>query len=156
MSAKEMFLKKLQGQKQSCGSYKTKGEADIAEFCRRMAELQADAERWLIGSGLRIEGTEVTLTELLIGGAAFSVPGFQVCFENRVIAFIPAFLYGQGVTGGADVTLGVDGKKRPLCRLFMRSAEHADWSYTLAGMPAGRWRAFGEDAFFEMIDSLLP
>ncbi|HEY2454521.1 MAG TPA: hypothetical protein VGI71_18270 [Scandinavium sp.] len=156
MSSKSRFLQKLQSQQSGNTASENKGQADIAEFRRRMSELQKRADEWLAGTGGRTEHPSVSLVELLTGGRPFSMPGLVLHYDARCVKFIPIFLYGQGVTGCVDVTLCADGKSEPLCRLFMRTAEQADWTYTLAGMPTGRRRALNEDAFFEIIDSLLP
>ena len=156
MSAKERFLKKLQDAQPLCGALENKGQADIAEFRLRMSQLQETMEAWLDGTGIRIESTAVSLVECLIGGRVFSVPGIQLHYENRRVSFTPAFLYGQGVTGCVDVSLCTEGSVNPLCRLFMRTGENRDWTWRPAGNSTSPGGAFSEDAFFGMVESLLP
>ncbi len=155
MTAKARFLKKLQEQQPQSGSFTNKGQADIAEFRQRMTQLQDEMEEWLTDTGIQTETTSVTLIELLIGGRQFSVPAIVLRYKNRTVRFTPAFLYGQGVTGCVEVSLGVDNNVTPLARLFMRSGQDMDWRYSLANAPGGR-SAFCEDAFFAIIEPLLP
>lgn len=156
MSAKERFLKKLQDAQPLCGALENKGQADIAEFRLRMSQLQETMEAWLDGTGIRIESTAVSLVECLIGGRAFSVPGIHLHYQKRKVSFTPAFLYGQGVTGCVDVSLCTEGSVNPLCRLFMRTGENRDWTWRPAGNSTSPGGAFSEDAFFGMVESLLP
>lgn len=156
MSAKERFLKKLQDAQPLCGALENKGQADIAEFRLRMSQLQETMEAWLDGTGIRAESFPVSLLEFLIDSRAFSVPGIQLHYENRRVSFTPAFLYGQGVTGCVDVSLCTEGSVNPLCRLFMRTGENRDWTWRPAGNSTSPGGAFSEDAFFGMVESLLP
>lgn len=97
MSAKERFLNKLQGQK-ACDA-DNRAEADIAAFRLRTGQLQETMETWLAGTDIRITSFNTALVEFLIGGGAFSVPGIELCYQQRSIRFTPILLYGQGVTG---------------------------------------------------------
>lgn len=155
MTAKARFLKKLQAQQPQSGSFPNKGQADIAAFRQRMAQLQDEMEEWLTDTGIETETRSVTLIELLIGGRQFAVPGILLRYKNRTVKFIPAFLYGQGVTGCVEVSLCVDNNLTPLCRLFMRSGQDTNWRYCLPDAPGER-RTFNEDAFFGIIEPLLP
>lgn len=156
MSAKARFLQKLQdAQPQAC-TYATKGLADMAEFRLRLGELRKNIETWLAGTGIHIVDIQCTLTEMLISNVAFPIPSFALHYESRVVKFTPVFLYGQGVTGCVEVTLVVGGKSTALCRLFMCSAERSDWTYAFINKSAGQRSAFGEDAFFAVLDALLP
>lgn len=156
MSAKARFLQKLQDVQPSANNYATKGLADMAEFRQRLGELRENIETWLAGTGIHIADVQCTLTEILISSAAFPISGFALHYENRIVKFTPVFLYGQGVTGCVEVTLVVGGQFSALCRLFMRSAESAEWTYTSACKPASQRAVFDEDAFFAMVDALLP
>jgi hypothetical protein len=156
MSAKARFLQKLQDAQPQVSSYATKGLADMAEFRQRLGELRENIETWLAGTGIHIVDGQCTLTEILISNAAFPIPSFSLHYENRIVKFTPVFLYGQGVTGCVEVTLVVGGQSSALGRLFMRSAESAEWTKTFACKPADRRAAFDENAFFSMVDALLP
>ncbi|MBB1199804.1 hypothetical protein EGM70_05750 [Enterobacteriaceae bacterium 89] len=153
MSAKDRFLQKLQDNKARNGPFASKHEADIAEFRTRMAQLQEEVEQWLTGTGISVEGTSVSLVELLAGSETFSVPGFTLRYENRTIRFAPVFLYGQGVTGCVEVSLLKSGKVMPLQRLFMRSESHSSW--TCSAPDSLSRTSFSEDAFFAMIEELV-
>lgn len=152
MSAKARFLKKLQDKQPHSRPFNSKSEADIAELCTRMILLQEVMESWLADTGIRIESEPVSVLDLFAGGSSFTVPGLALGYENRKVKFTPVFLYGQGVTGGVDVTLSCDGRTTSLYRLFMRSSDTMNWSYGIASPR----KTFNEDAFFEMIGNLLP
>ncbi|EPY5345298.1 hypothetical protein ACXDSS_004474 [Klebsiella quasipneumoniae] len=156
MSAKARFLQKLQDAQPGAKNYATKGLADMAEFRQRLGELRENIETWLAGTGIHIADAQCTLTEILISSAAFPISGFALHYENRIVKFTPVFLYGQGVTGCVEVTLVIGGQSSALCRLFMRSAESAEWTYASVCKPAGLRVLFGEDAFFEVIAPVLP
>lgn len=156
MSAKARFLQKLQDSQIRNGVPENKSQADIAEFRKRMSQLQEKLEAWLTDTGIRTESTTVSLVELLTGGRAFSLPGIHLSYENRKVKFTPVFLYGQGVTGCVEVSLRNDNNVTPLCRMFMRSAESTDWTWSPSGMATGHRREFGEDAFYDMVEGLLP
>lgn len=156
MSAKARFLKKLQDQQPHPRSFDSKSEADIAEFGNRMERLQETIEGWLLETGIQLESMPVSVLDLIARGSSFSVPGLILRYENRQVKFSPVFLYGQGVTGGVEVTLSSDGLIMPLYRLFMRSSEEANWSYSIYGGVAAHRKAFSEEVFFEMIAHLLP
>lgn len=156
MSAKERFLKKLQDSQPRSGSFANKGQADIAEFRERMNLLQENMEEWLTGTGIRVERTDVSLVELLMGGKTFSVPGIRLQYEDKLVKFTPVFLYGHGVAGCVEASLSDQGHISVLCRLFMRAGEVSHWTWRPANAPTGPGGAFDEDAFFEMIAGLLP
>ncbi len=155
MSAKSQFLKKLQSRQPSTGSFKNKSEADIAAFCQRMGLLQEKMTGWLADTGVSADGFSVSLSDLLVAGGAFDVPGIILRFEDRAIKFTPLFLYGHGVTGCVEITLIADGKNIPLGRLFMCSGEITDWTCRLAGSVSQRQIAFDEEAFFSVVEGLL-
>lgn len=157
MSAKARFMKKLQEQQPCHNGFANKGEADIAEFCQRMDQLQAQMTEWLDQTNIRIESSPALLSECLIGGKTFNVPAISLFYEERKIKFTPVFLYAQGVTGGVDVTFCPEGRAIPLRRLFMRSTEDSkNWTCNPADRPAASRSPFNEDTFFETIDCLLP
>jgi hypothetical protein len=155
MSAKAQFLKKLQEHEPRSGTFDSRYEADIAEFCQRMEQLQEQIAEWLTETGIQIEKTVVPVVELLASGTPFNVPGIVLVWGNRKIKFTPLFLYGQGVTGCVEVSLCVDRDTTAQSRLFMRSAENVDWTWCPAGGISGRRTSFCEDAFFEMITGVL-
>lgn len=156
MSAKARFLKKLQDQQPRSRSFDTKSQADIDEFRQRMHQLQEMMESWLAETGIEVEAQPVSVVDSFAGSSAFSLSCIVLCYEKRLVKFTPVFLYGQGVTGGVEVTLCCEGKITPLYRLFMRSSGDVGWSYSKYGDVAAPRAAFSEDAFFEMIGCLLP
>ena len=156
MSAKARFLKKLQEQHPRSRAFDSKSEADIAEFCERMGQLQETMERWLTDTGISAEAVSVLLVEFLIGGRAFNVPGIHLRYENRMMKFTPVFWYGQGVVGCVEVTLCAQGQITSMYRLFMRSSDDVSWTCSVSGNMAAPRVTFNEDAFFDMIGALLP
>lgn len=156
MSAKARFMKKLQDQQPRGRTFDSKSQADIAGFCERMSKLQETMEGWLTDTGVRIEGMAVTVLDSFAGSHSFTVPGIALRYENRMVKFTPVFLYGQGVTGGVEVTLCGEGRITPLYRLFMRSSDDVNWSFSVYGSAAVPRTAFSEEAFFDMIGHLLP
>lgn len=156
MTAKARFLKKLQEQQPQSGVFASKGQADIAEFRQRMIQLQENIEEWLTDTGIECEGTSVTLIELLLGGRQFTIPGIVLRYRDRKVTFTPAFLYGQGVTGCVEVSLCVNGNVTPLCRLFMRSGREENWTWSQPVNATSPRQPFGEEAFFGVIEPLLP
>lgn len=154
MSAKALFLKKLQEQQTSCRTFDSKSEADIAAFRLRMTALQDTMESWLTGTGIRAESCDILLSEMLLGGRSFRVPGIHLRFEDKTLRFTPLFLYGQGTTGCVEATLCHQRRVTPVCRLFMRSDAGDLWTYSRAATPNSRF-AFSEDAFFDILSCLL-
>ncbi|HEX4500359.1 MAG TPA: hypothetical protein VH187_04185 [Scandinavium sp.] len=155
MSAKARFLKKLQENQPRSGAFRSRYEADIAEFCERMEQLRGQMAEWLTDTGIQIENSVVPVVELLVGGTPFNVPGVVLVWESRKIKFTPLFLYGQGVTGCVEASLFAEGDTWAQCRLFMRSTENSGWTWQKMGPVQGQRRVFSEDAFFDMIDGLL-
>ncbi|SUI81574.1 Uncharacterised protein [Serratia quinivorans] len=155
MSAKARFLQKLQDKHSCTGPYASKDQADLVAFCQCLGPLQENIETWLAETGITRINNHCALTEMLISNSAFTVPCFELHYENRG-EFTPVFLYGQGVTGCVDVTLVASQQTSALCRLFMRSAESQNWTYTPARKPGGQRVAFDEEAFFTVIAPLLP
>ncbi|HAV1831861.1 TPA: hypothetical protein JG914_004721 [Enterobacter hormaechei subsp. steigerwaltii] len=155
MSAKELFLKKLQLKQAPAGCFKNQAQADIAEFRQAMVQLQEDISRWLEGTGIEIRSFTVSLNELLISEGTFALTGVALCYGDRTIKFTPAFLYGQSVTGCVDVTLYHGVSPHLIYRLFMRSSDGPFWTYSIHEGQAGHRRPFDEEAFFSMIGSLL-
>lgn len=154
MSAKALFLKKLQAQQASTRAFDSKSEADIAAFRQRMIALQDTIEGWLIGTGIRAENTDTLLSDLLAGSRSFCVPGILLRHEDKTLRFTPLFLYGQGTTGCVEATLCQKRGATPVCRLFMRSDAGDIWTYSRAATPNSRF-AFSEDAFFDILGCLL-
>lgn len=156
MSAKARFMKKLQAQQPRSRAFDSKSQADIAEFCARMSQLQDTMADWLSDTSISIEEMPVSVLDAFAGSHSFTVPGIALRYENRMVKFTPVFLYGQGVTGGVEVTLCAEGRVTPLYRLFMRSGDEVNWSYSAYGSAAAPRVPVSEDAFFDMIGALLP
>ena len=156
MSAKAQFLKKLQDQHPRSAAFDTKAEADIAAFRQRISLLHESMDEWLAGTEIRTEATAISLIEFLIGGTAFSVPGIALHYAKRSIRFTPIFLYGQGVTGCMEVSLFTVGVGNQRYRLFMRNGHQDAWSWLPAGVLNRQSSLFDEEAFFTMIEPLLP
>jgi hypothetical protein len=156
MSAKTQFLQKLQTLHASPATYDHKSQADIAAFRQRISLLQETITQWLTETGIDIESTAVSLTDLLVGDRAFEVPGLVLRYENRLIKFTPLFLYGQGVTGCVEVSLFAEGQLTPLYRLFMRAGDKTEWSGRPLEKYFGDMTLFTEETFFGMIQGLLP
>lgn len=154
MSAKAHFLNKLQGQK--ARDSENRAEADIAAFRQRIGQLQESMETWLAGTDIRITTFNTPLIEFLIGGGTFSVPGIELRYQQRGIRFTPIYLYGQGVTGCMEVSLFTVGASNSLYRLFMRNGHQDAWSWLPASVLSRQSSLFDEDAFFTMIEPLLP
>ena len=156
MSAKARFMKKLQEQQPRSRTFDSKSQADIAEFCTRMSQLQEAMTGWLIDTGISTEEMPVSVLDAFAGSRSFTAPGIALRYENRMVKFTPVFLYGQGATGGVEVTLCGEGHITPLYRLFMRSCNEVNWSYSAYGSSTATITLFSEDAFFDMIGRLLP
>lgn len=154
MSAKAQFLQKLQARRPGLSSGVGRIQADIAEFTQRIETLKDAMEVWLDGTGIVIETTVETLSDLLVGSQPFTLPGILLRYEQQSIRFTPLFLYGHGVTGCMEASLHSQGKNSPLQRLFMRSDTHAGWVCIPQGAAGGRI-AFDEDVFFNMLTALL-
>ncbi|MNG62909.1 hypothetical protein D3C79_211200 [compost metagenome] len=156
MTARKHFLKKLQAQQSSGHSFTSRSQADIAAFRQGMAQLQENMVGWLADTGLQPENSRVSLSDLLVEAGAFDVPGITLRYENRTIKFTPLFLYGHGVTGCVEVGLYAEGKVAPLGRLFMRAGHNTHWTCARPETLSRPEHAFDEDAFFGMLESLLP
>lgn len=155
MSAKSQFLKKLQERQPGPASFTHKIQADIETFRQRMAQLQAQMNAWLAGTGLDVETFTVSVTDLLVEGGAFDVSGIVLRIEYRTVKFEPIFLYGQDVTGCVEVTFRDGVQMTPLGRLFMRSGSVNDWTITARGALPRSAKRFNENAFFSLIIALL-
>jgi len=155
MSVKSQFLKKLQTRDPAPVSFTSKTQADISEFCLRMTQLQEQMDAWLTGTGLSVERFTVSVTDLLVEGGAFEISGIILRYDNRSVKFVPAFLYGQGVTGCVEVTLHDEGIVMPLGRLFMRAGHFSDWTFTPPGVLSRHGLVFDESTFFGLILALL-
>ena len=156
MSVKSQFFKKLQARQPAPASPVGKCQADIAEFRLRMAQLQEQMDAWLMDTGPQAEILTVSVTDLLVDGGAFDIPGIALCYENRAIKFMPVFLYGQGVTGCVEVTLHTGGRMTSQGRLFMRAGHISDWTFTPPGTLPRSGQSFDESTFFGLMLALLP
>jgi len=156
MSAKSHFLNKLQALKATPQPFARKTEADIAAFRQRISQLHETTEAWLHETDIETEAVSVRVTDLLVGDHAFELPGIQLRYGERVMKFTPLFLYGHGITGCVEVSLCADGKVTPQHRLLMRKGCHDSWRVIRAGTHSGPEHALDEEAFFTLIESLLP
>lgn len=156
MSAKSQFLKKLQSRQSAPVTSAGKSQADIAEFRLRMGQLQEQMGEWLMGTGMSVEKFTVSVTDLLVEGGAFEIAGIILRIDDRSVKFIPVFLYGQGVTGGVEITFHDGTHMTSLGRLFMRSGTVGDWTFTPSGALSRSGKTFDERTFFGLILALLP
>ena len=111
MSVKSQFLKKLQARQPVPVSFTSKTQADIAAFRQRMAQLQEQMDAWLTGTGLNMELFTASVTDLLVEGGAFDIPGIVLHYDDRSVTFTPVFLYGQGVTGCVEAAFHTKGSR---------------------------------------------
>lgn len=157
MSVKSQFLKKLQARRQPAPtSFSSKAQADIAEFHRRMEQLQEQMDTWLLDTGLNVETFAVSVTDLLVEGGAFEIAGIVLRIDDRAVKFTPIFLYGQGVTGCMEATFHNGENVTSLGRLFMRSGIVSDWTFTPPGALSRLAQGVDENTFFGLILALLP
>ncbi|EHW5160914.1 hypothetical protein NOE11_21615 [Escherichia coli] len=156
MSVKSQFLEKLQTRQPAPASSVSKSQADIAEFRQRMALLQEQMDAWLVGTGLNVETLNTPVTDLLVEGGRFDIVALVLRIDDRSVKFVPAFLYGQGVTGCVEVTFHNGGFVKPLGRLFMRSGTVNHWTFTPPGVLSSPGQGFDESIFFGLILALLP
>ena len=83
MSVKSQFLKKLQARQPVPVAFTSKTQADIAAFRQRMAQLQEQMDAWLTGTGLNVESFTASVTDLLVEGGAFDIPGIVLQYDHR-------------------------------------------------------------------------
>lgn len=129
MTAKSQFLKKLQARQPAPVSFTSKTQADIAEFRLRITQLQEQIDVWLVDTGLKVETLSTSVTDLLVESGAFDISAIVLRHDDRIVKFMPLFLYGQGVTGCVEVTLHAAGGITSLGRLCMRSGHSSGWSF---------------------------
>lgn len=110
----------------------------------------------LSSTALQAEELTVSVTDLLVEEGAFAIPGIVLSYENRTIKFIPLFLYGQGVIGCVEVTLCTGNNVTRLSRLFMRAGQVSAWTLNQQRDLSRPGELFDEDAFFRLINVLLP
>lgn len=156
MSVKSQFLNKLQTRQSAPVSSVSKSQADIAEFCLRMTQLQEQMDAWLEGTGLNVEALSTSVTDLLVDGGTFDIATLILSYGDRSVKFIPVFLYGQGVTGCVEATFHDGRHATSLGRLFMRSGRVNDWTFTPSGALSRPGQGFDENTFFGLILALLP
>ena len=156
MSVKSQFLEKLQTRQSAPASSVSKTQADITEFCLRMTQLQELMDAWLVDTGLNVDTLNTPVTDLLVEGGRFDIVALVLRIDDRSVKFVPAFLYGQGVTGCVEVTFHNGGLVTPLGRLFMRSGSVSDWTFTPPGVLSRPGQRFDESTFFGLILALLP
>lgn len=156
MSVKSQFLDKLQARQSAPASSVSKSQADIAEFRLRMAQLQEQMDAWLVGTGLNVETVSTSVTDLLVEGRVFDIATLVLRIDDRSVKFVPAFLYGQGVTGCVEATFHDGRYTTSLGRLFMRSGRVNNWTFTPSGALCPSGQGFDESTFFGLILALLP
>lgn len=156
MSVKSQFLQKLRARQAAPAPAVSKTQADIAEFCLRMTQLQAQMDEWLMDTGLNVETFTVSVTDLLVEGGAFDMAALVLRIDARSVKFVPVFLYGQGVTGCVETTFHHGTHMTSLGRLFMRSGTVNDWTFTPPGALLRTGQPFDERIFFGLILALLP
>ncbi|EGW1915818.1 hypothetical protein D1K53_15750 [Salmonella enterica] len=156
MSVKLQFLEKLQTRQSASAASVSKTQADIADFRLRMTQLQEQMDAWLVGTGLNVETLNTPVTDLLVEGGAFDIATLVLRIDDRSVKFVPAFLYGQGVTGCLEGTFHNGGIVTPLGRLFMRSGMVNKWTFTSPGALSRPGQDFDESTFFDLILALLP
>ena len=156
MSVKSKFPEKLQTRQSASALSVGKSQTDIAEFCQRMVQLQEQMDAWLEGTGLSVEAYSTSVTDLLVEGGAFDIASLVLRIDDRSVKFVPAFLYGRGVTGGVEVIFHNGGLVTPLGRLFMRSGTVNNWTFVPPGALSPSGQGFDESTFFGLILALLP
>ncbi|EQA1622869.1 hypothetical protein V5K00_RS12095 [Enterobacter asburiae] len=156
MSVKSQFLDKLQTRQSAPASSVSKAQADIAELRLRMAQLQEQMDGWLEGTGLSVEAYSTSVTDLLVENGTFDITALVLRIDDRSVKFVPAFLYGQGVTGCVEVTFHDGSHTTSLGRLFMRSGMVNNWTFTPPGALSPSGQSFDESTFFGLILALLP
>lgn len=157
MSVKSQFLEKLQTRQSAPASSVSKSQADIAEFCLRMTQLKEQMDAWLEGTGLNVETLSTPVTDLLVEeGRVFDIATLVLRIDDRSVKFVPAFLYGQGVTGCVEVTFYNGGLVTSMGRLFMRSGTVNHWTFTRPGALSPSGQSFDESTFFGLILALIP
>lgn len=155
MSVKSQFLEKLQTRQSAPVSSVNKTQADIAEFRLRMTQLQEQMDAWLVGTGLNVETVSTSVTDLMVEGGAFEIAALALSIDDRSVKFVPAFLYGQGVTGCVEATFHDGDPVTPLGRLFMRSGTANKWTFTPLGALSQQDKIFDESTFYGLILALL-
>lgn len=156
MSVKSQFLKKMQTRQPAPASSVSKTQTDIAEFRLRMGQLQEQMDEWLVSTGLNVETLSTPVTDLLVEEGKFDIVSLVLHIDDRSVKFVPAFLYGQGVTGCVEATFHNGGLVMPLGRLFMRSGTVNKWTFTPPGALSRPGQGFDESTFFGLILTLLP
>ncbi|WP_320741283.1 hypothetical protein [Enterobacter sp. 166D1] len=156
MSVKSQFLDKLQTRQSAPASSVSKSQADIAEFCLRMTQLKEQMDVWLEGTGLSVEAYSTSVTDLLVENGTFEINALALRIDDRSVKFVPAFLYGQGVTGCVEATFHDGRYTTSLGRLFMRSGRVNNWTFTPSGALCPSGQGFDESTFFGLILALLP
>ncbi len=156
MSLKSQFLDKLQTRQSAPASSISKSQADIAEFCLRMTQLKEQMDVWLEGTGLSVEAYSTSVTDLLLENRTFKITALVLRIGDRSVKFVPAFLYGQGVTGCVEATFHNERHTTSLGRLFMRSGMVNNWTFISPGVLSRPGQGFDESTFFGLIMALLP
>lgn len=156
MSVKSQFLEKLQTRQSVPTSSVSKSQVDIAEFCQRMTQLQEQMDAWLVGTGLNVGTVSTSVTDLLVEGGTFEITALVLRIDDRSVKFVPAFLYGQGVTGCVEATFHNGRLVTSLGRLFMRSGTMNNWTFVPPGALSPSGQGFDEGTFFGLILALLP
>lgn len=156
MTVKSQFLKKLRARQPAPVSFTSKTQADNAEFRLRMTQLQEQIDVWLVDTGLKVETLSTSVTDLLVESGVFDISAIVLRHDDRIVKFMPLFLYGQGVTGCVEVTLHAAGGITFLGRLCMRSGNLGGWSFMSPDALSLPVQHFDESTFFNLILALLP
>lgn len=98
-----------------------------------MTQLEEQMDAWLVGTGLNVETLSTAVTDLLVDGGAFDIATLVLRIDGQSVKFVPAFLYGQGVTGCVEATFHDGRHPTSLGRLFMRSGTVNNWTFTPPG-----------------------
>lgn len=156
MPAKSQFLEKIQARQPTPTSSVGKCQADIAKFRLRVAQLQEQMDAWLEGTGLNVETFTVSVTDLLVENGTFEITALVLRIDDRSVKFVPAFLYGKGVTGCVEATFHDGRHTTSLGRLFMRSGTVNNWTFVPPGALSPSGQGFDESTFFGLILAILP
>jgi len=121
-----------------------------------MTQLKEQMDVWLEGTGLSVEAYSTSVTDLLVENGTFEITALVLRIDDRSVKFVPAFLYGQGVTGCVEATFHDGRYTTSLGRLFMRSGRVNNWTFTPSGALCPSGQGFDESTFFGLILALLP
>lgn len=93
----------------------------VAAQIPQLTQLKEQMDVWLESTGLSVEAYSTSVTDLLVKNGTFEITALVLRIDDRSVKFVPAFLYGQGVTGCVEATFH-DGR---------HSALHIGWTLYL-------------------------